>query len=58
MNNIKEIKKGNPIFSNNEIRNICWNCENYFNLNLPVLPHEIGQKKYFTCNYCHKINHI
>lgn len=59
------IRKGRPwplaIYRNSdeEIRNICWNCENYFSVaKVHWLPKEEGQKQYLNCNHCGKVNHL
>jgi hypothetical protein len=49
-------KKGKPIIRFGQIRNECWQCNNYTNEKY-MLPKEKGQKEYYCCNYCGAINH-
>jgi hypothetical protein len=55
---LKYIQRGEVIYLDDEVRNVCWNCNRYFDTSLPLLPHEKGQKAYFTCKRCGKVNHL
>ena len=52
-------KKGFPVLNYGQVRNQCWNCENYFSIEKNYLiEKQRGQKQYIICNFCRKINHL
>ena len=50
------MEKGKPIIREGQVRNKCWNCDNYCNEKY-LLPKEEEQKQYYCCNHCGVIMH-
>jgi len=45
--------KGIPCYAHDQIRNQCWNCDNY-----PEERNPQGDKGYYTCQYCGASMHL
>lgn len=50
-------KKGTPIMRHGQIRNECWNCENYSEEKNFYPDNEPGQKQYYPCSHCGSAMH-
>jgi len=50
-------KQGTPITRFGQIRNECWNCDNYSEEKDFYKDNEPGQKQYYPCSFCGKAMH-